>query len=87
MKINFNNVRRQAVLNYEVLVKRLNNSIDENGNIVIPAHEIQRTMDNLRMMIGSIAACYDDTDENFKNIYEELFPEEGQSLTCFNPEE
>lgn len=100
MKIDFNNVRRQAVNSMDRLTKKLNDSIikvdhyakpndvewevNVKGYVLVDADYIQNEMDNLRMLIGSIAMTYKPDDEDFKDIYEELFPEENQSMASFN---
>lgn len=63
--------------------------IDITGHILIDAEDIQKEMDDLRMMIGSIAATYETDNSNFKDIYDEVYPEsdENKRMVCFNDEE
>lgn len=83
MKVNFNNLRRQTLYTYERLVKKLNDGIDENGTVSVEAEEIKEDMDSLRSLLGSIACTYDEENEEFKDIYEEVYPE-PKTMTLFN---
>lgn len=105
MKVNFNNLRKQAMFSYERLCDKLNYAIIKNdeqhaqpngsdystnlkGYVLIDTEEIQKEMDSLRSLIGSIAMTYEDNNEDFKDVYEEVFPEEkGGRLPCFNEED
>lgn len=58
------------------------------GFVLIDAEDIQKQMDTLRSMIGSIAMCYEPNDEDFADVYAEIFPEEkDERMKCFNEEE
>jgi hypothetical protein len=61
--------------------------IDIKGNILIDAEDIQKDMDNLRSMIGSIAMTYEEGDDNFQDVYQQIFPDENQSMKSFNDED
>jgi len=101
MTVNYNNVRKQTIFAYEELVKKLNNSIVKDkqyadvdgehccikGFVLIDANDIQKQMDTLRQMIGVIAMTSIDGDEEFKDVYDEVFPNESQSMKRFNDEE
>lgn len=101
MKVNFNNLRKQAVYRYNILCQKLNAATrksNENdyldgygwvskGCIVIEADDIQKEMDDLRMMIGSIAMVYEEGSEEFANVYEEIYPEGAEKkMESFNEE-
>lgn len=102
MSVDFNNVRKQALFAYESLVNKLNeaivkkdqyvdlndeDSININGYVVIDVEYIQKNMDSLRSFIGIMAMTSIEGDEDFKDVYEEVFPEEEEkSMICFNPE-
>ena len=87
MKVNFNNLRKQAIYSHDRLVQKLN-SANENGTITIDAETIQREMDDLRSMIGSIAMTYEDNNEDFKDVYSEVFPEDkDERMKSFNDQE
>jgi len=63
-------------------------SVNLKGYVLIDAEDIQKQMDTLRQMIGSIAMTYEPNDEDFKDVYEEIFPEnEDKRMACFNEEE
>lgn len=101
MNVNFNNLRRQAVHRYNTLCNRLNQAklkTDDNvfiegygwlrtGDIVIGCNEIQEMMDDLRMLIGSIAMVYEEGNKDFENVYDQMYPQESEKqLSEFNPE-
>jgi hypothetical protein len=103
MKVNFNNLRKQAIYAYDRLAEQLNAAtikkddysewVDDyghitKGTIIIEAEDIQRNMDDLRMLIGSIAMVYQEGDEEVKDVYSEVFPEDSDTrMVCFNDEE
>lgn len=68
MKIDFNELRIQAMEAMDSLTDKLNNRIvtEENafneGDIVVSPKEIQSNMDDLRSLISAIAACYNDDE-------------------------
>lgn len=102
MTVNFNNLRKQAIYAYDRLTQKLNDAIIKNdeqyaepndesyqnikGYVLINAEEIQKDMDSLRQMIGSIAMTYIEGDNEFKDVFQELFPEEHEGLKHFNEE-
>ena len=100
MEVNFNNLRKQAVFGYDNLCQKLNNARCKEGgdwvenygtlnvgDIVIDPDDLQKEMDNLRMLIGSIAMVYEPGDEKFANVYDEIFPEnEKTRMHSFNPD-
>ena len=61
--------------------------VDIKGNILIDAEDIQKDMDNLRSMIGSIAMTYEEGNESFQDVYQQIFPDEDQSMKLFNDED
>lgn len=102
MTINLNNLRKQAIHGYDSLVEKLNNSIikknihsetndDEccniKGYVLINANDIQKDMDGLRRMIGAIAMTSIEGEDDFKDVYQEVFPNEDQQMKLFNNEE
>jgi len=80
MKVDFNNVRRQACFAYDRLCQTLNNAVQPDGSLDLSAEAIQEDMDDLRMTIGTIAMCYEEGDEDVKDVY----PKEG--MLIFNQE-
>lgn len=107
MKVNFNNVRKQALYRYDSLVEKLNAAIirnDDNyakpndifhgcevnlrGYVVIDSEDIQSTLNDLRMMLGTIASCYEEGNEDMKDIFSEVYPEgTDKQMALFNEEE
>ena len=100
MEVNFNNLRKQALFAYDSLAEKLNCSFLEDnewgtsktekremisGNMLIDSDDIQKDMDNLRMLIGSIASVYEPDDENFKDIYSEVYTDDKR-MVSFNPD-
>ena len=57
------------------------------GYVLVDADDIRKILDNLRSLIGSIAMTSVDKDENFKNVFEEIYPEENQSMPYLKEEE
>ncbi len=105
MKINFNNVRKQANYRYDSLVKTLNDAIlktdqwakpndvyhgqeiNIKGYVLVDAEAIQKDMDDLRMLIGTIASVYEEGSEEFENVYDKVFPEDKEErMQFFNKE-
>ena len=84
MEVNFNNLRRQTCIAYDKLCSKLNAAINEEGNVEIPAYEIQRAMEDLRMTIGSIAFCYEEGNPDMIDVWTDLYGEDG-SMESFNP--
>lgn len=84
MTVDFNNLRRQALYRYDGLVEKLNDSVDKDGKISIYTEEIQEEMDDLRMLIGTIACCSYENDNEFKDVYSEVYPNENDSMNVFN---
>lgn len=105
MKVNFNNVRKQAIYRYDSLVEKLNKAILKDdqwakpndvyhgqemnikGYVLIDAEDLQKDLDDLRMLIGTIACTYEEGNEDFANVYDEVFPEEKEErMQSFNDE-
>ncbi len=65
-----------------------NQEIDISGYLLIDAETIQDDMDNLRMLIGTIASCFMKDDPEVIDVYKEIYPEgSGKSMVCFNDED
>lgn len=104
MTVDFNNVRRQAMIACDTLTRQLNEAILKNdqyalpngtlhgqempikGYVLIDADDIQRTMDDLRSLIGTIGMSYKPGNEDMKDMYSELYPE-GTQMQTFNNDE
>lgn len=84
MKINFNNVRRNACRAHDRLVRLLNASIDD-GQVIIDVDLLEDVMNDLRMSVGTIASTYEDGNDDFKDVFEEMYPE-PKHMEFYNPE-
>lgn len=86
MKVNFNNLRKKACYAYDSLARKLNESIDKDSDsyedIQISSEDIQEEMDELRYLIMSIAMVYEEGNEDFKDILEDV-----EDITWFNQED
>lgn len=88
MKINFNNVRKQACFAYDRLCKTLNASKEYEGYMLVDPSQIQQDMDSLRSMIGAIAMTSEEGNEDFQDIYQHEYPEpKTMESFQFNTEE
>lgn len=88
MTVNFDGLRSQLAYTYDKLAQALNNSIKESkkdyddGMIRIYPDDIQEEMDDLRSRIMVLCCCYEDKEDGFKDISEEVKP-----IAYFNPED
>ena len=89
MKVNFNNLRKQALYSYHRLATKLNEAKEErkkdgydDEKICIYPDDIQKEMDELRSQLFGIACTYIKNDEEFKDVSEEASP-----IAWFNYEE
>jgi hypothetical protein len=107
MKVNFNNVRKQALYRYDSLVQKLNAAIIQNddqyakpndtfhgqdvnlrGYVVVDAEDIQPVLNDLRMMLGTIASCFEEGNEDMKDVFSEVYPEDSdKAMVIFNDDE
>lgn len=92
MEVNFNNLREKTCYAYDRLASKLNIAIkeyekeySEKGTLMIDCDEIQREMDDLKQLIGSIAMCYNENDRDMKDVFEEIYPDE-KTMVDFNPD-
>lgn len=91
MKVNFNNLRKQALYSYSRLVDKLNENIeqtrkDENDPDCnrfwwLTTDDIQKDMDDLRSLLCTIACVYEPDDEEFADLSDVC-----DSISVFNPE-
>lgn len=87
MRVNMNNVRKRMVHRYNGLAECLNSKIDEDGIMIVYPDDIQEYMDDLRMLIGTIAMSYDEDNDDFKDVFTEIYPEGTEDgMVCFNPD-
>jgi len=92
MEVNFNNLRKKTCVAFDRLTSKLNNELKsyekeygDKGFILIHVDDIQKEMDELKQLIGSIAMCYNPNDEDMKDVFEELYPDD-KSMFDFNPD-
>lgn len=80
MEVSMDGLRKTLIADYNLLVKRLNNSIniDKNGFINIPPNEIQKQMDGMRYAIVVLACMYDKNNKDFNAM------DENTHIAIFN---
>lgn len=82
MKVDFNNLRIQLAYAYDKVCRQLNDNIDENGDVVIPAIELQDRMDELRRLAIMPCHVYREDDPDFISLSDKI-----TDIAHFNPEE
>lgn len=92
MNVNFNNLRKKSCIVYDNLVEKLNDAIkkyeteySEKGILLINCNDIQSEMDELRILIGSIAMTYSENNTDIKDVFGELYPDDN-TMAQFNPD-
>lgn len=65
MTVSMNGLRVQLIRNYNSLTYKLNNRIDDDGNILVDAGDIQREMDQLRSCLVALAFSHIKGEEEF----------------------
>ena len=71
MKVDFNNVRKRLAINYNRLVRKLNEGITDihpKPCVEIACYEIDDLMMALRQDIATIAMTYEEGREDFKDV-------------------
>ena len=73
-------LRKNLISDYNLLVKRLNGSIDEDGFIQIRPDSIKRQLGGMRMALVVLAFSYDENNAEYncmdENTHFETFNEE-----------
>lgn len=69
-----------------IAIKEYEKDYSEKGTLVIDCNEIQREMDDLKGLIGSIAMCYDENYPDMKDIFEEIYSDD-KTMVDFNPKD
>jgi len=75
MKVDANNLRRQACFAYNRLARTLNSKIKNgwhNDFIEVDVDEIEQDMEDLRQMVFAIAYCYLENDPEFVDLANEV---------------
>lgn len=88
MKVNFNNARRNACRAHDRLIKILNAHISGGSinSVIVDCDDLEDVLNDLRMSIGTIASVYEEGNDDFKDVFQELYPEEDDHMAFFNPE-
>ena len=84
MEVSMDGLRRQLLMNYNSLAKKLNNNIKDkfwDSHVVIDVDSIQKEMDGLRICIVTLAFTYQDGEGGWKEM------DENTHFELFNPEE
>jgi hypothetical protein len=68
MKVDINNIRKILLGDYTELCLTLNESIKNNGQIILEAKDIKAQMDSLRLCLALIGATSLEGREEFKAI-------------------
>lgn len=82
VSVNINNLRKQSLHRLDSLVDKLNKAIDD-GHISIQAEDIKEELDDLRMLLGTMASCYYEGDNDFIDVYSEVYPDKDDSMKLF----
>lgn len=62
--------------------------ININGYVLIDSENLNKVLNDLRMIIGTIAMTYDEDSLDFSNVYEEVFPDgSDKRMEIFNKDE
>ena len=75
MKINFNAIRKNACLTHDKLVRALNKCKNHEGYILVDPNILTNYLGDLRTLLCSIASTYIEGDDEFKDVFNELYPE------------
>jgi hypothetical protein len=88
MEVNFDNLRAKACRTYDRLANKLNNALAEyekeyleKGVLEIHAYEIAEEMEQLKMLIGTIAMCSNGSD--IHDVFEKIYPDD-KCMVDFN---
>jgi hypothetical protein len=59
--------------------------INLKGYVCIDAEDIEEVLSDLRMLIGTIASCFEEGDEECKDVFSEVYPESSDKvMAIFN---
>lgn len=80
MEVSMDGLRKSLISDYNLLVKRLNASIDEDGNIQIHSDSIKRQLGGIQNALVVLAFSYDENNKEFNsmdaNTHFEIFNEQ-----------
>lgn len=72
MDVDFNNLRKQSVYALERVIRKLNNSIDEYGEVRIDAEDIEDDLNNALSCVRITCCVFEDGNDNFKDLSEDI---------------
>jgi hypothetical protein len=86
MEVSMDGLRKRLISDYNSLTKKLNNSIQDKSwdpEIIIDPNYISREMDGIRNAIVTLAFCYIEGSDGFKEMdedthFETFMPVEGE---------
>lgn len=81
MKVDFNNVRLQAINSYNSLIRILNGAVG-GTKVIIQIEDLQRTLDTLRDKLITIGLLYEEGRDDIRCILTD-----DMKVLEFNPEE
>lgn len=85
MKIDFNNVRRQACIAFDGLINELNAAKEYEGYMLIDPNDIEEKLSDLRGTLAAIASSYEEGEEDVKDVYSEMYPaSQGKQIAIFD---
>jgi hypothetical protein len=76
MEVNFDNLRKKIIANYNSLVTKLNSNKTVSGYIMLDPDYIRRDLDNLRSGLITLACIYQEGEDGFKQLDENIHFEE-----------
>jgi hypothetical protein len=74
MEVSIDGLRKRLIADYNSLTKKLNNSVKDKSwdpEIIISPDHISREMDGIRNAIVTLAFCYIDGPDGFKELPED----------------
>lgn len=82
MKVDFNNLRVQAMVDFNKLVSACNAHLEKDDDEVrIPVCVLAKKIEDLRQEIVVLACCYEENNPEYKSVIDEV------ELLVFNPDE
>lgn len=76
MEVNFDNLRKQIIANYNSLVTKLNSRKTVSDYIMLDPDYIRRDLDDLRSDLITLACIYQEGEDGFKQLDEDIHFEE-----------
>lgn len=76
MEVDFDNLRKQLVNNFNSLTEKLNNAIKDSSwdpEIIIDVCQIQREMDSIRSCLITLAFLYQHGENGFDTLEDDVY--------------